>query len=139
MSDLRYGNRNVAKMIRQIDALRQSIRAEGTPDIQTAWDAVEQHIDFAYRALPAVQPATDPDYCYDEAWEYTMPWGDRNTLVEWADLTKPVPIYTLIKGPTKWAVNIPLDTDGDGEADDFELTWFDSEDAALAALKGETP
>ena len=58
MSDLRYGNRNVAKMIRQIDALRQSIRAEGTPDIQTAWDAVEQHIDFAYRALPAVQPNT---------------------------------------------------------------------------------
>ena len=89
-------------------------------------------------ALPAVQPATDPDYCYDEAWEYTMPWGDRDTLVEWADLTKPVPIYTLIKGPTKWAVNIPLDTDGDGEADDFELTWFDSEDAALAALKGES-
>ena len=91
------------------------------------------------RALPAVQPVTEPDYCYDEAWEYTMPWGDRDTLVEWADLTKPVPIYTLIKGPTKWAVNIPLDTDGDGEADDFELTWFDTEDAALAALKGETP
>ena len=56
MSDLRYGKRNVAKMIRQVDALRQLIRTEGTPDIQTAWDAVEEHIDFAYRALPAVQP-----------------------------------------------------------------------------------
>ena len=56
MSDLRYGKRNVAKMIRQVEALRQLIRAEGTPDIQTAWDAVEEHIDFAYRALPAVQP-----------------------------------------------------------------------------------
>ena len=45
----KYGNRNVPKMIRQIDTLRQLIRREGTPDIQAAWDAVEEHIDFAYR------------------------------------------------------------------------------------------
>lgn len=45
----RYGNRNVPKMIRQVEALRKIIRAEGTPAIQEAWDAVEQHIDYAYR------------------------------------------------------------------------------------------
>ena len=74
-----------------------------------------------------------PDYCYDE-WESTMPWDRRNELLEFADLTRPVPVYTLFKGPTQWAVNIPIDTDGDEEADDFEPAWFDSEAEALAAL-----
>ena len=45
----KYGNRNVPKMIRQIDDLRKIIRAEGTPAIQAAWDTVEEHIDYAYR------------------------------------------------------------------------------------------
>lgn len=44
----KYGRRNVPKMVGQIDALRQAIRAEGTPAVQSAWDAVEEHIDFAY-------------------------------------------------------------------------------------------
>jgi hypothetical protein len=46
----KYGNRNVPKMIREIDTLRAAIRAEGTPAIQDAWDRVEQHIDYAYGA-----------------------------------------------------------------------------------------
>lgn len=45
----KYGNRNVPKMVNQIDKLRKAIRAEGTPAIQEAWDAVEEHIDYAYR------------------------------------------------------------------------------------------
>lgn len=45
----KYGKRNVAKMIRQVEKLRQAIRAEGTPAIQDAWDKVEEHIDYAYR------------------------------------------------------------------------------------------
>lgn len=52
----KYGRRNVPKMIAQIGALRQAIRAEGTPAVQAAWDAVEEHIDYAYRAgIPAQQ------------------------------------------------------------------------------------
>jgi hypothetical protein len=47
---VKYGNRNVPKMIREIDTLRAAIRAEGTPAIQDAWDKVEQHIDYAYGA-----------------------------------------------------------------------------------------
>lgn len=46
----RYGNRNVPKMIREWDAHRQVCRAEGTPAIQATLDAVEEHIDYAYRA-----------------------------------------------------------------------------------------
>ena len=45
----RYGNRNIAKMYAQIQKLREAIRREGTPEIQDAWDAVEEHIDYAYR------------------------------------------------------------------------------------------
>lgn len=46
---IKYGKRNVAKMIRHVEELRQAIRAEGTPAIQDAWDKVEEHIDYAYR------------------------------------------------------------------------------------------
>lgn len=35
-------------MYAEINALRRAIRAEGTEAIQSAWDAVEEHIDFAY-------------------------------------------------------------------------------------------
>ena len=45
----KYGNRNVPKMIAEWDAHRKACRAEGTPAIQAAWDAVEEHIDYAYR------------------------------------------------------------------------------------------
>ena len=44
----RSGNRKVPKMYAQINELRRAIRAEGTPAVQDAWDAVEEHIDFAY-------------------------------------------------------------------------------------------
>ena len=42
----RYGNRKVPKMLAEISALRNAIRAEGTPNIQGAWDRVEEFIDF---------------------------------------------------------------------------------------------
>ena len=51
MKPARYGNRNIVKMYAQINALRAAIRAEGTPAIQTTWDAVEEHIDFAYQPV----------------------------------------------------------------------------------------
>lgn len=49
MAESKYGNRNVAKMIRQVEEHRQLVRAEGTPAIQESWDKIEQHIDYAYR------------------------------------------------------------------------------------------
>lgn len=44
----RYGRRCVVKMYADINALRRAIRAEGSEAVQAAWDAVEEHIDFAY-------------------------------------------------------------------------------------------
>lgn len=47
----KYGKRNVPKMIQDVEKLRQLIRAQGTPEIQDAWDKVEEHIDYAYRKI----------------------------------------------------------------------------------------
>ena len=44
----RYGKRRVPKMYAEVNRLRSAIRAEGTPEIQDAWDAVEEWIDFAF-------------------------------------------------------------------------------------------
>jgi hypothetical protein len=44
----KYGNRNVAKMYKQINDLRGLILSEGTDSIQEAWSKVEEHIDYAY-------------------------------------------------------------------------------------------
>ncbi|CAB4121839.1 hypothetical protein UFOVP16_13 [uncultured Caudovirales phage] len=55
-----YGMRNVPDMIRQMEDLRRIIRAQGTPAVQEAWDKVEEHIDYAYRAMPA-RPAAPQD------------------------------------------------------------------------------
>lgn len=49
MSAPRFGRRKVPGMYAQINDLRRSIRQEGTPSIQAAWDAVEEHIDAAYQ------------------------------------------------------------------------------------------
>jgi hypothetical protein len=70
----------------------------------------------------------DPDYCYDEEWEYTTAWDEWPDLMDGRDLTDPTPLYTLYKGPTKWVVRVP--TDGE----DSEVRLFDSEADARAAL-----
>ena len=50
----KYGRRNIPKMYEQINALRRAIAAEGTPAIQDAWGAVEEHVDYAYSDAPAI-------------------------------------------------------------------------------------
>lgn len=53
MTPDRYGKRKVSKMYAEINVLRAAIRAEGTPTILEAWDAVEEHIDFIYQRQEA--------------------------------------------------------------------------------------
>ncbi len=76
-----------------------------------------------------------PDYCHDDDWEYTQRWDEIDELMESHPAAKPVRISTLYRGPVMWAVNMPVDTDGDGETDDYELRFFDSEELAIAALE----
>ena len=95
------------------------------------------------QAAPApsdgLREENEPDYCFNpEDWEYTQAWDARYELAEsildYGRDKTPVRVSTLISGPDKWVARIPLDTDGDGEADDWEDQWFDSEEAARAAL-----
>lgn len=100
----------------------------------------------ASQAAPAPSDAlreAEPNYCFNpEDWEYTQSWDARDELAEsildYARNEGPIRVSTLISGPDKWVARISLDTDGDGEADDWEYQWFDSEEAARAALSTPT-
>lgn len=78
---------------------------------------------------PADGWKTTPDHVYDpDDWEYSMPWEDRNELVEAWPTNKPHRVATLIDGPTKWAVILWDEENGE------EIRWFDSEEEAKAVL-----
>jgi len=82
----KYGRRNVAKMIGQIDALRHLIASEVTPAVQDAWDKVEEHIDYAYRLD---NPEMLRLRAGNERLEAQLAAADG--LVEaWADFDKPL-------------------------------------------------
>lgn len=88
-----------------------------------------------------------PDYVYDpDDWEATYCWDDRHVLIENCGIDtriragEIVRFGTLRKGPDKWAANIVLTRDEDGEPDEIEVRWFDSAEEARAALaKAEAP
>jgi hypothetical protein len=46
---LKYGNRNVPKMIRDWSAFQDLVRSQGSPEIQEAFDKLATHVDYAYR------------------------------------------------------------------------------------------
>lgn len=47
---------------------------------------------------------------------------------------EPLEIATLIRGPRKWVADVPVTWDADGDPDNTEIQWFDSEEDARAAL-----
>ncbi|WP_375553379.1 hypothetical protein [Roseovarius mucosus] len=51
----RYGKTRIHKIRAAQNALREAIRAEGTPAIQDAWDRLEPWLD-----MPTDQPMTRP-------------------------------------------------------------------------------
>ena len=83
----------------------------------------------------------EPDFCYDPAeWEFTSSWDERNQVIADGDalpLGGIMQIATLLRGPRKWVVHVPITWDEDGDPDDTEIRWFDSEEEARAALGGE--
>ena len=137
-------------------------RCMGNGEIVTDWDAylhppkdaTEEAVadcpdcDGTGHVVSAPAPSdglreAEPNYCFNpEDWEYTQSWDARDELAEsildYARNEGPIRVSTLISGPDKWVARISLDTDGDGEADDWEYQWFDSEEAARAALSTPT-
>lgn len=57
----RFGNRRVDRMYADINKLRQAIRSEGTDAIQSAWDRVEECIDYAYGGCPICRATHAPE------------------------------------------------------------------------------
>ena len=77
-----------------------------------------------------------PDFIYDpDEWEYTAAWKDRQDLAE--DIVKFVGeikrFETLCRGADKWAALVPVSFDEDGDPDETEVRWFDSEADARRA------
>lgn len=80
----------------------------------------------------------DPDYVYDhDNWDCTYEWGMRSELIEHDDdLDRAGSIKrfsTLIEGPPKFAARVVISVDEDGEPDEMEIQWFDSEAQAREA------
>lgn len=115
---------------------RRAERAEAERDDALArLAAAKAQVGALREALDkARDPGRDPDYCYDEEWEYTMRWDEAHDLLDGHDLSKPVEFYTLFKGPRKWAVNVPNSWDEEGIPDGWDAEIFDSEAEARAAL-----
>lgn len=88
-------------------------------------------------ALAAAQRT--PDYCYDPAdWEFTCDWSEKDQVHGYGEALKvgePLEIATLIRGPRKWVADVPVTWDADGDPDNTEVQWFDTEEEARAALK----
>ena len=76
----------------------------------------------------------EPDYCYDNEWEYTLRWDEWQDLVDSHDTSEPVEVNTLFKGPTKWVAFVPNSRDEDGNPNDWDAVMVDSEAEARAAL-----
>jgi hypothetical protein len=92
-------------------------------------------------AFPVESHEAEPDYCFDpEEWEFTCHWSDRDEVHghgESLNRRDPMRVCTLMKGPDKWVADVPITWDENGDPDDTEIKWFDSEEEARAALAAE--
>ena len=79
----------------------------------------------------------EPDYCYCvEAWDCTYEWNDREELVNEDNipLGEILEVGCMAKLPSRWAANVVLTRDENGDPDEIELQWFDSEEDARKCL-----
>lgn len=79
----------------------------------------------------------EPNFIYDpDDWECTYEWPQhKSELMEGRDLD-PADVKrfcTLINGPDKFAARVVLTRDDDGEPDETEIQWFDTEAEARIA------
>ena len=126
----------LASMGQAQEAYEAQLEAEAERDRLVAENAaLEAKVAGLVAALDkARDPGRQPDYCYDDEWEYTLRFDEWQDLVDGRDLSEPVQVNTLFKGPTKWIVDVPNSRDEDGSADGWDTVMFDSEADARAAL-----
>lgn len=111
-----------------IDALKARIK-----ELEKRNETLLKMLDAERTGLPIA-------HCYDpNDWEYTYAWADRDEVHGHGENLKrgePMLVSTLLRGPRKWVSEVPVTFDEDGKWDETEFRWFDSEEEARDAVKG---
>lgn len=77
-----------------------------------------------------------PDYAFDvENWEYSIPIDDANELGDPLGIGEMMRVGHFHLLPERWLARIPTAVDGEGDVEDDELMWFDTEEEAKAAIE----
>jgi len=85
-------------------------------------------------ALALTGQPVGPDWCFDpEHWDYTCEWKDRDLLTDDLPFGGVMKIATVASLPPKWAAHVAKTFDADGDPDETEVRWFDTEAEAIAA------
>lgn len=107
-------------------------------ELEAALAAEEDRNKALLARLDKAREGKEPDFCYDpEEWEFTCDWDERDEVHghgEALRLDKVMQVATLIRGPRKWVAEVPTSWTEDGDPEDTEIRWFDTEEAARAAL-----
>jgi|UniRef100_A0A6H1ZB44 hypothetical protein len=106
-------------------------------ELERALAAEEKRSGELVDRLEKARQGKEPDFCYDpEEWEFTCDWAERDQVHghgEALEGSEPMKVATLIRGPSKWVADVLITWDVDGEPDETEIQWFDSEEEARAA------
>lgn len=106
--------------------------------LEAALAAEETRNEELLKRLDKAREGKDPDFCYDpDEWEFTSDWEDRDQVHGHGEALKPgepMQVATLIRGPRKWVAEVPVTWTDDGDPDETEVRWFDTEGDALAAF-----
>lgn len=76
-----------------------------------------------------------PDYCYDtNDWEMTYEWPSREDLTDGYDVHQVVEVACLKELPHKYAVTLVVDYTCEGDPNEWETFWYDTEEEAEQAV-----
>lgn len=108
--------------------------------LQAALAAEEARNEALLKRMDAERAGDTIAHCYDpDDWEYTYAWADRDEVHGHGENLKTgeaMLVFTLLRGPRKWVAEVPISYDTDGNPNETDIRWFDSEEEAQTALKG---
>ena len=106
--------------------------AEKNPSRVLVWTALLRE------AAARIRDLETPAWCYDPAdWVETCEWGDRDYLTDGLPLTECMKVERLAQLRPVWAVRVAMSFDENGDPDEEEAIWCDTEAEAQARLAEE--